>query len=133
MTPGRLRNHLENIAGFATGHMGFRKDVEESIAADLNPSIALRHTIEEWTARNEAAQLDLARTSFSVGSSEGDILQALNFVLHICQRSKPNKQHVIHKSGVIYLIVDMLKNSSREVQLKALETLRNMEEEDSKT
>ncbi|GMH04681.1 hypothetical protein Nepgr_006521 [Nepenthes gracilis] len=107
--------------------------LQELKSTDLNPSIALRHTIEEWTARNEAAQLDLARTSLSMGSSEGDILQALNFVLHICQRSKSNKQHVIHKSGVIYLIVDMLKNSSRKVQLKALETLRNMAEEDSKT
>ncbi|GMH12116.1 hypothetical protein Nepgr_013957 [Nepenthes gracilis] len=107
--------------------------LQELKSTYLNPSVAVRHTIEEWTARNEAAQLDLARTSLSMGSSEGDILQVLNFVPHICQRSKSNKQHAIHKSGVIYLIVDMLKNSSYKVQLKALQTLRNMAEEDSKT
>ncbi|GAB4828445.1 hypothetical protein Ancab_035442 [Ancistrocladus abbreviatus] len=103
--------------------------LKELKSTDLSPSIALRHTIEEWTARNEAAQLDMARKSLSMGTSEKDILQALSFVQHIFQISQSNK-HVVSSAGMIYLIVVMLKNSSRRVPLSALETLRIVAEED---
>ncbi|GMH20505.1 hypothetical protein Nepgr_022346 [Nepenthes gracilis] len=107
--------------------------LQELKGTDLNPSIALRQTIEEWTARNEAAQLDLACTSLSMSTSEGDILEALNLIDHTCQISQSYKQNVVHKSGVIHLIVDMMKNSSHKIRLKALETLRMVAEDDSKS
>lgn len=50
---------------------------KELKSADLNPSIALRNTIEEWTTRNEAAQLDMARRSLNMNSSEDDVLLSL--------------------------------------------------------
>lgn len=99
-------------------------------STDLNPSIALRNTIEQWNARNEAAQLDMARRSFSIGNAEPEIMQALKFIQHFCQKSPSNKQ-VIRNAELIPMIVDMLKSSSRRVRCKALETLRIVVEEDS--
>ncbi|OVA03294.1 Armadillo [Macleaya cordata] len=98
--------------------------------ADLNPSMALRNTIEEWIARNEAAQRDIAHRSLSLGSSENEVLQALKYIQHICQKSRSNK-HAIRNAELIPKIVDMLKNSSRRVRCKALETLRIVVEEDA--
>lgn len=96
----------------------------------LNPSIALRNTIEEWTARNEVAQLDMARKSLSMGTSERDILQALKYLEYISKGSRSNK-HAVHNAEIVRLIVDILRNSSRKVRSKALETLRVIAEQDS--
>ncbi|PSR99502.1 U-box domain-containing protein [Actinidia chinensis var. chinensis] len=104
--------------------------LKELRSPELNPSIALRNTIEEWNARNEAAQLDMARRSLSPGSGENDIMQALKFIQHLCQKSRSNK-HVIRNAELIPMIVDMLKSSSRRVRCKALETLLIVVEEDS--
>ncbi|XP_057470020.1 U-box domain-containing protein 44-like [Actinidia eriantha] len=104
--------------------------LKELRSTELNPSIALRNTIEEWNARNEAAQLDMARRSLSPGSGENDIMQALKFIQHLCQKSRSNK-HVIRNAELIPMIVDMLKSSSRRVRCKALETLLIVVEEDS--
>lgn len=98
----------------------------------LNPSIALRNTIEEWTARNEAAQLDLARRSLNLGSPESDVMQALKFIQYSCRTSRSIK-HVLHNSEFVPKIVEMLKSSSRKVRCKTLETLRVVVEEDSET
>ncbi|KAL3514877.1 hypothetical protein ACH5RR_027594 [Cinchona calisaya] len=98
-------------------------------STELNPSIALRNTIEEWNARNEAVQLDMTRRSLNSGSSEQDILQALKFIQHLCQKSRSNK-HVIRNEEMIPMIIDMLKSSFRKIRLKALETLRIVVEGD---
>lgn len=103
--------------------------LKELKSTELNPSIALRNTIEEWNARNEAAQLDMARRSLTSGSSEHDVMQALKFIQHLCYRSRSNK-HVIRNAELIPMIVDMLKSSSRSVRCKALETLRIVVEDD---
>ncbi|KAJ4802934.1 U-box domain-containing protein 43 [Rhynchospora pubera] len=98
-------------------------------STELNPSIALRNTIEEWTQRNEAARLDVARKSLFVGSSEADVLQALDYVIDICHMNR-TPRNFVRKGELIPLIADMLKSSSQRVRLKALETLRILAEED---
>ncbi|KAK6939095.1 U-box domain [Dillenia turbinata] len=104
--------------------------LKELRSTDLNPSIALRNTIEEWSARNDSAQIDMARRSLTLGSSESDTLQALTYIDHICQKGRSNK-HVIRNAELIPMIVDMLKSSSRKVRCKALETLRIVAEDDT--
>lgn len=104
--------------------------LKELKSTDLNPSIALRHTIEEWTARNEAVQLDMARRSLSLGSQEVDILLALKNVQYLCLKSRSNK-HIVRNADLIPMIVDMLKSGSRRVRCRALETLRIVAEEDA--
>ncbi|PKA53986.1 U-box domain-containing protein 44 [Apostasia shenzhenica] len=96
--------------------------LKELSSTDLNPSIALRHTIEEWTQRNDAAQLDNACRSFGPGSSEAEILQALGYITNICQKNKSNR-HLVRNAELIPLIADMLKSSSRKVRCIALQTL----------
>ncbi|KAF4357892.1 hypothetical protein CsatB_026437 [Cannabis sativa] len=90
---------------------------------DLKPSIALRNTIEEWNARNEAAQLDKARRSLNLNAPENEVLMSLKFVQHICQKSRSSK-HIARSAGLIPMIIDMLKSSIRKVRCRALETLR---------
>ncbi|KDP36771.1 hypothetical protein JCGZ_08062 [Jatropha curcas] len=102
---------------------------KELKSTELNPSIALRNTIEEWTARNEAVQLDMARRSLNLTNPESDVLQSLKYVQYICQKSRSNK-HVVRNAELIPMIVDMLKSSSRRVRCKALETLKTVIEED---
>lgn len=97
--------------------------LKEVKSTDLKPSIALRNTIEEWNARNEAVQLDVARRSLNLNSSESDVLLALKFVQIISQKSRSSK-HIARSAGLIPMIIDMLKSSSRKVRCRALETLR---------
>ncbi|KAL0361866.1 UNVERIFIED_CONTAM: U-box domain-containing protein 44 [Sesamum radiatum] len=104
--------------------------LRELRSTELNPSIALRNTIEEWNARNEAAQLDMARRSLTLVSPENDTMQALKFVQHLCLKNQSNK-HMIRNAELIPMIVDVLKSSSRQVRSKALETLRFVVEDDS--
>ena len=104
--------------------------LKELSSTELNPSIALRNTIEEWNQRNEAAQLDNACRSLAPGSSESDVLQALNYIRVFCQKSRSNK-HMVRNAEFIPTIADMLTNSSRKVRCKALETLRIVAEEDN--
>lgn len=99
-------------------------------STELNPSIALRNTIEEWNARNEAAQLDIAQKALTPGSSEHDILHALKFIQNMCERSQYNRR-AIRNAELIPMIIDMLKNSNQRVRLKTLETLRIVVEGDS--
>lgn len=99
-------------------------------STELNPSIALRNTIEEWNARNEAAQLDMAQKSLTPASSEQDILHALKVIQKLCERNPSNKR-AIRNAELIPMIIDMLKNTSWRVRLKALETLRIVIEDDS--
>lgn len=98
-------------------------------STELNPSIALRNTIEEWSQRNEAARLDVARRSLSVGNSETEVLQALGYVTELCLMIRAQKNFV-RRRELIPLVADMLKSTSRRVRLKALETLRILAEED---
>ncbi|VFQ94341.1 unnamed protein product [Cuscuta campestris] len=99
-------------------------------STELNPSIALKNTIEEWNARNEATQLDSARRSLSQGTVEGEILKALRFLIIYCKKSQSNRI-VIRNAELIPMVIDMLRNSSRLVRCKALETLRVVVEDDA--
>ncbi|KAJ6822644.1 U-box domain-containing protein 44-like [Iris pallida] len=103
--------------------------LKELNTTELNPSIALRNTIEEWSQRNDAAQLEITCRSLSPGNSESDVLQALSYIITFCQKSRLNK-HVLRNAELIPATVDMLKNSSQKVRCKALETLRIVAEED---
>lgn len=103
--------------------------LKELKTTDMNPSIALRNTIEEWNARNEAVQLDMARKSLNLGCPETDTLRALRFVQYICQKS-PSSKRIIRNADLIPMIVDMLKSGSRRVRCRTLETLRVVVEDD---
>lgn len=94
----------------------------------LKPSIALRHTIKEWTARNETARLDNAKTLLASKSSQQNKLHGLRDVQILCTKNKINK-YKVRKSGLIPMVVDCLKNGEQ-VRCLALATLRLLAEDD---
>ncbi|KAF3787674.1 U-box domain-containing protein 43 [Nymphaea thermarum] len=96
---------------------------QELKTTELNPSIALRNTIEEWCARNEAVQLDIVKKVLHVESPEKEVWRSLRFIQQLCQKRRTNKR-VILNAELIPKIVDMLKSGSKRVRYKALETLR---------
>ncbi|KAJ6731197.1 RING-TYPE E3 UBIQUITIN TRANSFERASE [Salix viminalis] len=103
---------------------------KELKSTDLNPSIALRNTIEEWTARNEAVQIDMACRSLNLGSPESDVMHSLKYIQYMCHKSRSNK-HVVRNADLIPMIIEMLKSTSRRVRCKALETLQTVVEDDA--
>ncbi|CAM0950240.1 unnamed protein product [Alopecurus aequalis] len=103
---------------------------KELSSTELNPSIALKNTIDEWMQRNEAAKLDVARKSLTSESSESDTMQALEYVAEICEGSRSSR-HVVRKLGLISLVSELLKNSSTKVRQKALESLRFVAKDDN--
>ncbi|KAI4320913.1 hypothetical protein MLD38_034346 [Melastoma candidum] len=104
--------------------------LKELRTTDLSPTIALRNTIEQWTARNETAQLDMARRSLNSSGSERDVMQALKYIQYLCQKSR-HKRCAVRNEALLPVIVETLKSSSRRVRCKTLETLRIAVEEDS--
>lgn len=105
---------------------------QELTITDLSPSIALRSTIEEWRARNDALKLDIARQSLYLANSETNILLALKNVREICRNIHLLK-HRVRNPQLVRLIADMLKSSSHEVRYKALQTLQVVVEGDEES
>ncbi|EPS65083.1 hypothetical protein M569_09696, partial [Genlisea aurea] len=99
-------------------------------STDFSPSIALRNAIEQWDARNEAVQLDMARRFLSLSSSENENAKALKFVQDLCLKNQSNAKHVIRNSDLVPVIVNMLKSGNRRIRCLTLETLRVMIEDD---
>ncbi|KAH7441631.1 hypothetical protein KP509_03G046500 [Ceratopteris richardii] len=92
----------------------------------VKPSIALRQTIEEWTARNEHARIENAKILLTSRSSQQDMLHGLKDVQVLCTKNKLNK-HKLRKAGLIPEIVNCLKHGEQ-VRCTALATLRCLAE-----
>lgn len=105
---------------------------KELSITDLSPSIALRNTIEEWRARNDALKLDIARQSLYLANAETNILQALKNVREICRNIRKIR-HRVRNPQLVRLITDMLKSSSHEVRYNALQTLQVVVEGDEES
>jgi hypothetical protein len=90
-------------------------------STSLKPSIALRHTIEEWTIRNETLRLENAKTVLTSRSSDQDVLSELLDIQVLCQKNSRNK-HKTRNVGLIPLIVDCLKGNEQ-IRHSALATL----------
>jgi hypothetical protein len=100
----------------------------QQVTAPPKPSIALRNTIEEWTARNDLAHIDIATNLLSADSSESDVLYGLKDLQQLCRKNKSNKYR-IRNAGLLPLIVERLKNSA-DVRIRALRTLHILAEDD---
>ncbi len=100
----------------------------QPVTAPSKPSIALRNTIEEWTARNDLAHIDIATNLLSADSSESDVLYGLKDLQQLCRKNKSNKYR-IRNAGLLPLIVERLKNGA-DVRIRALRTLHILAEGD---
>lgn len=102
---------------------------KELQTTSLKPSIALRHTIEEWTARNETARIENAMILLTSKISQQDMLHGLKDIQVMCGKSKLNK-HKVRNAGLIPVIVDCLKHGEQ-VRCSALATLRYLAEDEN--
>ncbi|KAH7441470.1 hypothetical protein KP509_03G039300 [Ceratopteris richardii] len=92
-------------------------------STSLKPNIALRNTIQEWVARNDAAKLDNAKV-YLTSDVPNEVIDSLNDIKSLCLKSRTNKVKA-RTSGLIPLIVDCLKLEER-ARCLALETLRTL-------
>lgn len=102
---------------------------KELQSTTLKPSIALRHTIEEWTARNETARIENAMILLTSKASQQDMVHGLKDIQVLCGKSKLNK-HKVRNGGLIPVIVDCLKHGEQ-VRCLALVTLRQLAEDEN--
>lgn len=100
----------------------------QKVDSTVKSSLALRNTIEEWTARNEQARIEIVKQILTSGSNDDDIVFGLNDLQTLCRKNRMNK-HRVRNEGLIPLIVDLLKNGE-EVRCLALSTLRFLAEDD---
>ncbi|XP_074274773.1 putative U-box domain-containing protein 42 [Silene latifolia] len=91
----------------------------------MSPNIALRNIIQEWRDRNDSAQLKVIRAAFSIGSTDDMILEALQELQSICQRS-PKIIKEVHNIGIIPLLVRVLESKDRNVRCMAIEMIREL-------
>ncbi|XP_024384626.1 U-box domain-containing protein 43 [Physcomitrium patens] len=100
----------------------------QEVSTTVKPSLALWHTIEEWTQRNEQARMEIVKQIITSGKADADIAFALSDLQILCRKNRLNK-HRARTEGLIPLIVDLLKNSE-EVRCLALSSLRLLAEND---
>lgn len=103
----------------------------QKVDTNVKSSLALRNTIEEWTARNEQARIEIVKLILTSGSNDDDIVFGLTDLQTLCRKNRMNK-HRVRNEGLIPLIVDLLKNGE-EVRCLALSTLRFLAEDDEET
>lgn len=100
----------------------------QKVDTTVKSSLALRNTIEEWTARNEQARIEIVKMLLTSGSNDDDIAFGLTDLQTLCRKNRANK-HRVRSEGLIPLIVDLLKNGE-EVRVLALSSLRLLAEDD---
>ncbi|KAI3964131.1 hypothetical protein MKW92_039649 [Papaver armeniacum] len=87
---------------------------EKLVTTDLNTNIALKTTIQEWTERNEAARIKVARGSF---------------VIYLCRKKTYTKVQV-RKIGVLPLLSQLIIHKDKKVRCMTLATLQLLVEND---
>ncbi|CAN6280124.1 unnamed protein product [Urochloa humidicola] len=83
---------------------------------------SLKSVIEEWTMRNEAMRVRIARTALSLSTADTMVLEALHELKLLAKLRGKNKE-LMHKLGVTKFLARLLDNHSAQIQLDALELL----------
>ncbi|KAI3893829.1 hypothetical protein MKW92_023873 [Papaver armeniacum] len=102
---------------------------EKLVTTDLNTNIALKTTIQEWTERNEAARIKVARAALSLCSSDIMIIEALKDLQYLCRKKTYTKVQV-RKIGVLPLLSQLIIHKDKKVRCMTLATLQLLVEND---
>ncbi|KAI3959770.1 hypothetical protein MKW92_053741 [Papaver armeniacum] len=102
---------------------------EKLVTMDLNTNIALKTTIQEWTERNEAARIKVARAALSLCSSDIMIIEALKDLQYLCRKKTYTKVQV-RKIGVLPLLSQLIIHKDKKVRCMTLATLQLLVEND---
>lgn len=83
---------------------------------------SLKSVIEEWTMRNEAMRVRIARTALSLSSADTVVLEAIHELKLLAKLREKNRE-LMHKIGVTKFLARLLDNHNAAVQCDALELL----------
>ncbi|CAO2040851.1 unnamed protein product [Urochloa humidicola] len=83
---------------------------------------SLKSVIEEWTMRNEAMRVRIARTALSLSTADTMVLEALH-ELKLLAKLRGKNRELMHKIGVTKFLARLLDNHSAQIQCDALELL----------
>lgn len=88
----------------------------------LMNNASLKSVIAEWTMRNEAMRIRIARTALSLSSTEAMVLEAIHELKSLAKLRGKNREQM-HKIGVTRLLARLLDNHNAQIRHSALELL----------
>ncbi|BAS80706.1 Os02g0727300, partial [Oryza sativa Japonica Group] len=88
----------------------------------LMNNASLKSVIAEWTMRNEAMRIRIARTALSLSSTEAMVLEAIHELKSLAKLRGKNREQM-HKIGVTRLLARLLDNHNVQIRHSALELL----------
>ncbi|OEL29933.1 putative U-box domain-containing protein 42 [Dichanthelium oligosanthes] len=83
---------------------------------------SLKSVIEEWTMRNEAMRVRIARTALSLSTADTMVLEAMH-ELKLLAKLRGKNRDLMHKIGVTKFLARLLDNHNAQIQCDALELL----------
>ncbi|RCV08163.1 hypothetical protein SETIT_1G304100v2 [Setaria italica] len=83
---------------------------------------SLKSVIEEWTMRNEAMRVRIARTALSLSTADTMVLEAMH-ELKLLAKLRWKNRELMHKIGVTKFLARLLDNHNAQIQCDALELL----------
>ncbi|KAG0558499.1 hypothetical protein KC19_10G033000 [Ceratodon purpureus] len=102
----------------------------QKVDSTVKSSLALRNTIEEWTARNEQARIEIVKQIITSGSSDDDIVFGLTDLQTLCGKNQMNKPRARQAELIPLIFALALSKNGEDVQRLALSTLRVLAEDD---
>uniref|UniRef100_A0A0A9GK93 Uncharacterized protein n=1 Tax=Arundo donax TaxID=35708 RepID=A0A0A9GK93_ARUDO len=83
---------------------------------------SLKSVIEEWTMRNEAMRVRIARTALSLSTADTMVLEAIHELKLLAKLREKNRE-LMHKIGVTKFLARLLDNHNAQIRCNALELL----------
>uniref|UniRef100_A0A0D9VKI3 RING-type E3 ubiquitin transferase n=1 Tax=Leersia perrieri TaxID=77586 RepID=A0A0D9VKI3_9ORYZ len=92
------------------------------LSKTLMSNVSLKNVIEEWTMRNEAMRIRIARTALSLSSTESMVLEAIHELKLLVNLRRKNREQM-HKIGVTRFLARSLDSHNVQIRHSALELL----------
>jgi hypothetical protein len=90
---------------------------------------SLKSVIEEWTMRNEAMRVRIARTALSLSTADTMVLDAIH-ELKLLAKLRVKNRELMHKIGVTKFVARLLDNHNAQIRCDTLELLSLLVEEE---
>ncbi|KAK3155155.1 hypothetical protein QOZ80_2BG0199560 [Eleusine coracana subsp. coracana] len=88
----------------------------------MTSNVSLKSVIEEWTMRNEAMRVRIARTALSLSTADTMVLEAIHELKLLAKLRQKNRE-LMHKIGVTKFVARLLDNHNAQIRCDTLELL----------
>lgn len=109
---------------FAAGHHTCPTTKVELDTLEIKLNLALRQSIQEWKERNTAISIAATKPKL-LSRNENDISSALKTLIALSEE-KGTHRYWIASEGLIPVLVELLKDSPRNIRKEILEVLRSI-------